>query len=174
MGNTTTKQHQRCINGALLSEDGSSSDNDEGPSIFEPQAESARSARYMRRAQQRFDAPEVVETETTFFSFSENSLSTPGTYRPRILVCGCNGMGQSTHIAPALLHSMEHLTVHCLDLPALYGVTARTPEEACSQVTRLSLFIFYLLFYFRIFSTCHYTSRTNQMLQRGRRACQKW
>ena len=139
MGNMTTKQDQRSVTGAVLSDDDESSDGDEGPNIFEPRAESARSARYMRRAQQRFDIPEAIHNETSFLSFSEGSLASPGTYRPRLLVSGCKGMGQSTHVAPALLHSMEHLTVHCLDLPALYGVTSRTPEEACSQVWFLLL-----------------------------------
>ena len=135
MGNAGTKQQQKCMTVAILSDDSSSSD--EGPNIFEPRAESARSVRYMRRTQQRFDEPEPVQTEISFLNFSGNSLATPGSYRPRLLVCGCEGMGQSTHVAPALLHSMEHLTVHCLDLPALYGVTSRTPEEACSQVSHI-------------------------------------
>lgn len=55
-------------------------------------------------------------------------------YRPRMLICGEKGMGQSAHLAPALLHTMEHMTVYCLDLPALFGVASKTPEEACAQV----------------------------------------
>lgn len=55
-------------------------------------------------------------------------------HRPRLLVCGQPGMGQTTHVAPAVVHLLEHLPLHRLDLPALYAVTARAPEEACAQV----------------------------------------
>ncbi|XP_064486868.1 ATPase family AAA domain-containing protein 2-like [Ornithodoros turicata] len=55
-------------------------------------------------------------------------------HRPRLMVCGRSGMGQTTHVAPAVLHLLEHLPLHRLDMPALYGVTARAPEEACAQV----------------------------------------
>ncbi|XP_077495990.1 ATPase family AAA domain-containing protein 2-like isoform X2 [Amblyomma americanum] len=55
-------------------------------------------------------------------------------HRPRLLICGRPGLGQTTHVAPAVLHLLEHLPLHRLDLPALHSVTARAPEEACAQV----------------------------------------
>lgn len=57
------------------------------------------------------------------------------TYRPRLLFSGESGQGQSTHLGPAVLHHLERIPVHVLDLPVLYGVSSRTPEEACAQVT---------------------------------------
>ena len=55
-------------------------------------------------------------------------------HRPRLLLAGEEGQGQTTHLAPSIMHHMERLPVHVLDLPALYAVSARTPEESCAQV----------------------------------------
>uniref|UniRef100_A0A8B9RGA3 ATPase family AAA domain-containing protein 2 n=1 Tax=Astyanax mexicanus TaxID=7994 RepID=A0A8B9RGA3_ASTMX len=60
----------------------------------------------------------------------------PTSYRPRLLLTGPQGSGQSTHLAPALLHHLDKFTVHRLDLPTLYSVSAKTPEESCAQVFR--------------------------------------
>uniref|UniRef100_A0A671QVV0 ATPase family AAA domain-containing protein 2 n=1 Tax=Sinocyclocheilus anshuiensis TaxID=1608454 RepID=A0A671QVV0_9TELE len=60
----------------------------------------------------------------------------PTSYRPRLLLTGPQGAGQSTHLAPAVLHHLEKFTVHRLDLPTLYSVSAKTPEESCAQVFR--------------------------------------
>uniref|UniRef100_A0A8C2TK71 ATPase family AAA domain-containing protein 2 n=1 Tax=Coturnix japonica TaxID=93934 RepID=A0A8C2TK71_COTJA len=60
----------------------------------------------------------------------------PTSYRPRLLLTGERGSGQTSHLAPALLHSLEKFSVHRLDLPALYSVSAKTPEESCAQVFR--------------------------------------
>ena len=51
-------------------------------------------------------------------------------FSSRFLIVGdsCNYLGS------ALLHHMERLPVHRLDLTTLYGLTARNPEEACVQV----------------------------------------
>ncbi|GIY05341.1 ATPase family AAA domain-containing protein 2B [Caerostris extrusa] len=35
---------------------------------------------------------------------------------------------------PAVLHLFENVTIHRLDIPALYAVTTRAPEEACAQI----------------------------------------
>ena len=56
------------------------------------------------------------------------------TFRPRLLLSGERGQGQSVHLGPALLHDMESLPVYTLDLPALYAVSVKTPEESCAQV----------------------------------------
>lgn len=137
MGNPSSSRHeQRSRVAVVLSDEEASSDDDLGPPIFEALPGSSRSERYMRRAQQFSSNPEMAGEahHTSFFSSANGQTRGLSTYRPRFLVCGGQGMGQSTHIAPALLHAMEHMTVHCLDLPALYGVTSKTPEEACSQV----------------------------------------
>ena len=53
--------------------------------------------------------------------------------RPRLLLSGDEGQGQTTHLAPAVLHQLERLPVHTLDLPALFANSAKTPEESCAQ-----------------------------------------
>uniref|UniRef100_A0A4W3HVM1 ATPase family AAA domain containing 2B n=1 Tax=Callorhinchus milii TaxID=7868 RepID=A0A4W3HVM1_CALMI len=65
-----------------------------------------------------------------------HSAASPTSHRPRLLLCGDKGCGQSSQLAPALLHSLERFSVHRLDLPALYSVSAKTPEESCAQVFR--------------------------------------
>ncbi|XP_043962401.1 ATPase family AAA domain-containing protein 2B [Gambusia affinis] len=71
-----------------------------------------------------------------FLHFSFSSLQQPTAYRPRLLLAGAPGSGQSSHLAPALLHHLDKLPVHRLDLPTLYSVSAKTPEESCAQVFR--------------------------------------
>ncbi len=69
-------------------------------------------------------------------SMSSGSRSNgPVTYRPRLLIAGSPGQGQTSHVAPALLHAMERLPVHVLDLPALYAVSVKTAEESCADVS---------------------------------------
>ncbi|XP_012515894.1 PREDICTED: ATPase family AAA domain-containing protein 2B [Propithecus coquereli] len=60
----------------------------------------------------------------------------PTSYRPRLLLSGERGSGQTSHLAPAVLHTLERFSVHRLDLPALYSVSAKTPEESCAQIFR--------------------------------------
>ncbi|XP_039271932.2 ATPase family AAA domain-containing protein 2B-like isoform X1 [Styela clava] len=67
-------------------------------------------------------------------SSMEHSLNT--VHRPRFLICGDSSSGHSSHLTPALLHDMEGIPIHCIDLPALYGVSVRSPEESCAQVFR--------------------------------------
>lgn len=56
------------------------------------------------------------------------------THRPRLLLAGFRSQGQSTHLAPAIIHALEKIPVHKLDFSALYSTPARAPEEACAQV----------------------------------------
>ncbi|XP_035000431.1 ATPase family AAA domain-containing protein 2B isoform X2 [Hippoglossus stenolepis] len=71
-----------------------------------------------------------------FIHFSTSALKQPTAYRPRLLLTGASGSGQSSNLAPALLHHLDKLPVHRLDLPTLYSVSAKTPEESCAQVFR--------------------------------------
>ncbi|CAL8313378.1 unnamed protein product [Lota lota] len=71
-----------------------------------------------------------------FLHFSTSVLQQPTAYRPRLLLAGPPGSGQSSHLAPALLHHLDKLPVHRLDLPTLYSVSVKTPEESCAQVFR--------------------------------------
>lgn len=51
-----------------------------------------------------------------------------------MLLAGLPGQGQTTHLGPAILHHLEQLPVHVLDLPSLFAVSTKTPEESCAQV----------------------------------------
>ena len=42
--------------------------------------------------------------------------------------------GQRTYLGPALLHMMETLPCVKLDIPALFSNSARSPEEAITQL----------------------------------------
>uniref|UniRef100_A0A672S1G3 ATPase family AAA domain-containing protein 2 n=1 Tax=Sinocyclocheilus grahami TaxID=75366 RepID=A0A672S1G3_SINGR len=75
-------------------------------------------------------------THKPFLHFTTSAYQQPTSYRPRLLLTGPQGAGQSTHLAPAVLHHLEKFTVHRLDLPTLYSVSAKTPEESCAQVFR--------------------------------------
>uniref|UniRef100_A0A8C5M8F0 ATPase family AAA domain-containing protein 2 n=1 Tax=Leptobrachium leishanense TaxID=445787 RepID=A0A8C5M8F0_9ANUR len=71
-----------------------------------------------------------------FLHFTTSACHQPTSYRPRLLLSGEPGSGQTSHLAPAVLHILEKFSVHRLDLPALYSVSAKTPEESCAQVFR--------------------------------------
>nr|XP_033792234.1 ATPase family AAA domain-containing protein 2B isoform X2 [Geotrypetes seraphini] len=71
-----------------------------------------------------------------FLYFTMSAYHQPTSYRPRLLLSGEKGSGQTSHLAPALLHTLEKFSVHRLDLPALYSVSAKTPEESCAQIFR--------------------------------------
>lgn len=63
-----------------------------------------------------------------------SSLKSRTTHRPRLLLTGLRTQGQSTHLAPAVIHTLEKIPTHKLDIAALYSVSARAPEEACAQI----------------------------------------
>ncbi|XP_062858315.1 ATPase family AAA domain-containing protein 2B [Trichomycterus rosablanca] len=84
-------------------------------------------------------SPKISHSSTVhkpFLNFTTSAYQQPTSYRPRLLLTGPQGSGQSTHLAPALLHHLNKFTVHRLDLPTLYSVSAKTPEESCAQVFR--------------------------------------
>ncbi len=102
-------------------------DDDTQPSIYEPLSYGSST-----RKTQRTTSPPPAPA--CFLNFMHSSSAIQLSHRARFLITGQEGMGQSTHFAPAVLYSMEHLKVYVLDLPSLFGVSARVPEEACSQV----------------------------------------
>lgn len=67
-------------------------------------------------------------------STGRSVLSQPTSYRPRLLLEGRVGSGQSSHLAPAVLHTLEKFTVYTLDMAVLFGTSATAPEETCAQV----------------------------------------
>lgn len=68
------------------------------------------------------------------FNLNRCVLSRPTSYRPRLLVQGRPGSGQSSHLAPAALHALEKFTVYTLDMAVLFGASATAPEETCAQI----------------------------------------
>uniref|UniRef100_A0A671QVN5 ATPase family AAA domain-containing protein 2 n=1 Tax=Sinocyclocheilus anshuiensis TaxID=1608454 RepID=A0A671QVN5_9TELE len=109
----------------LLVEDSYSEDEEclGAPSIYETHSGSLKEA-------------SSCTTHKPFLHFTTSAYRQPTSYRPRLLLTGPQGAGQSTHLAPAVLHHLEKFTVHRLDLPTLYSVSAKTPEESCAQVFR--------------------------------------
>ncbi|XP_041798159.1 ATPase family AAA domain-containing protein 2-like isoform X2 [Chelmon rostratus] len=67
-------------------------------------------------------------------SLNRSVLSHPTSYRPRLLLEGRPGSGQSSHLAPAVLQALEKFTVYTLDMAVLFGASATTPEETCAQI----------------------------------------
>ena len=68
------------------------------------------------------------------------SFETLRIFRPRLAIYGKPGMGQS-FVGAALLHHLEGYHVQSLDIGALMGDSARTPEAAmASNIMRVSLF----------------------------------
>ncbi|XP_068179412.1 ATPase family AAA domain-containing protein 2-like isoform X2 [Antennarius striatus] len=61
-------------------------------------------------------------------------VSHPTSYRPRLLLEGRPGSGQSSYLAPAILHALEKFTVYTLDVAVLFGASATAPEESCAQI----------------------------------------
>uniref|UniRef100_A0AAR2JND8 ATPase family AAA domain-containing protein 2 n=1 Tax=Pygocentrus nattereri TaxID=42514 RepID=A0AAR2JND8_PYGNA len=70
----------------------------------------------------------------TFLHFNRSALQQPTSFRPRLLLSGGPGSGQSTHLAPAILHTLEKFPVYTLDMAVLFGVSTTSPEEACAQL----------------------------------------
>uniref|UniRef100_A0A8C4I719 ATPase family AAA domain-containing protein 2 n=1 Tax=Dicentrarchus labrax TaxID=13489 RepID=A0A8C4I719_DICLA len=119
--------HAQCTDRDNTHEDlYSDDDNEEGSSsIYEVQPAASPKSQLSSSAMHR-----------PFLHFSFSALQHPTAYRPRLLLAGAPGSGQSSHLAPALLHHLDKLPVHRLDLPTLYSVSAKTPEESCAQVFR--------------------------------------
>ena len=65
---------------------------------------------------------------------SSHPHTLPTLHRPRLLLCGAPGGGQSSHLGPALLHALEEIPVKVLDLSSVVGVTSCSPEESLVQL----------------------------------------
>uniref|UniRef100_A0A8C0B1J6 ATPase family AAA domain-containing protein 2 n=1 Tax=Buteo japonicus TaxID=224669 RepID=A0A8C0B1J6_9AVES len=70
-----------------------------------------------------------------FLDFSRNAYNQPTSCRPRFLLVGEPGCGQTSHLAPAVIHALEKFPVYTLDLSVLF-VSATSPEETCAQLMR--------------------------------------
>ncbi|XP_043784372.1 ATPase family AAA domain-containing protein 2-like [Apis laboriosa] len=56
---------------------------------------------------------------------------------PRILLCGDDD-SHTRHLGPALLHSLEHLPCHLLDITTLFEETGKAAEEALIQKMKMA------------------------------------
>ncbi|NXW14840.1 ATAD2 protein, partial [Circaetus pectoralis] len=70
-----------------------------------------------------------------FLDFSRKAYYQPTSCRPRFLLVGEPGYGQTSHLAPAVIHALEKFPVYTLDLSVLF-VTITSPEETCAQLMR--------------------------------------
>lgn len=83
--------------------------------------------------------PHVIVSVPSSYLLCRSVLSQPTSYRPRLLLEGRPGSGQSSHLAPAVLHALEKFTVYTLDMAVLFGASATAPEETCAQVNQMPL-----------------------------------
>ncbi|XP_072184827.1 ATPase family AAA domain-containing protein 2-like isoform X2 [Excalfactoria chinensis] len=70
-----------------------------------------------------------------FLDFSRKAYWQPTSCRPHLLLLGKAEYGQTSHLAPAVLHALEMFPVHTLDMAALF-VSMSSPEETCAQLIR--------------------------------------
>ncbi|XP_076231289.1 ATPase family AAA domain-containing protein 2-like [Calliopsis andreniformis] len=63
--------------------------------------------------------------------------SSRSTSSPRILLCGADD-SHTRHLGPALLHTLEHLPCHVLDVTTLFEETGRAAEEAIIQKMKMA------------------------------------
>lgn len=92
--------------------------------------------------------PLSVSSELSKLSMLSYGSAIPLVYRPRLLLCGGEGVGLD-HVGPAILHELEKFPVHSLGLPSLLSDPgAKTPEEALvhifSEARRTTPSILYL------------------------------
>lgn len=75
-----------------------------------------------------------VSAELSKLSKLSYGSGVPLVYRPRLLLCGGDGVGLD-HLGPAILHELEKFPVHSLGLPSLLSdPSAKTPEEALVHI----------------------------------------
>ncbi|KAK4794117.1 hypothetical protein SAY86_012111 [Trapa natans] len=78
--------------------------------------------------------PLSASPELTQLSILSYGSPFPLVYRPRLLLCGSDGVGLD-HLGPAILHELEKFPVHSLGLPSLMSdPSAKTPEEALVHI----------------------------------------
>lgn len=75
---------------------------------------------------------------TRYLGMSSHPHVPPAVCHPRLVLCGRAGMGQSSYLAPSLLHALEDFPVKTMDLLTVFGSSTRSPEEACTQVRMIS------------------------------------
>ncbi|KAL1767908.1 ATPase family AAA domain-containing protein 2 [Sigmodon hispidus] len=117
----TSKPVKSDVSCPLLESDLAYSDDDM-PSMYE----NGLSQKSFNQAKENFN----------FLHLNRNACYQPMSFRPRLLIVGEPGFGQSSHLAPAVIHALEKFTVYTLDIPVLFGISTTSPEETCSQTIR--------------------------------------
>lgn len=99
-----------------------------------------------------------IKSFKSFFFCSTGKAASRSNSCPRILLCGDDD-SHTRHLGPALLHSLEHLPCHLLDITTLFEETGKAAEEALIQViityyhrkiinVKIEFYIiFYILYY---------------------------
>ncbi|KAG6592992.1 ATPase family AAA domain-containing protein, partial [Cucurbita argyrosperma subsp. sororia] len=78
--------------------------------------------------------PLAASSEFAKLSMLSFGSAIPLVFRPRLLLCGGEGVGLD-HLGPAILHELEKFPVHSLGLPSLLSdPSAKTPEEALVHI----------------------------------------
>ncbi|XP_062384695.1 ATPase family AAA domain-containing protein 2-like isoform X3 [Sardina pilchardus] len=70
----------------------------------------------------------------SFLQTMRSAALHPTSHRPRLLLSGRPGSGQTTHLSPAVLHALEKFTVYTLDMVSLFGDCTKSAEQACCQI----------------------------------------
>ncbi|KAK3753237.1 hypothetical protein RRG08_024509 [Elysia crispata] len=128
----TLKQAKELAQGGIPWEELLSDEDEDAPSIFMPSTTIKWNNASKNSALGH--ASSSLQPVSTYLNFTSCATTRPTIFRPRLMLVGCEGQGQTTHLAPAVIHQMENLPCHVLDLPTLYAVTAKTPEESCANV----------------------------------------
>ncbi|XP_031785663.1 ATPase family AAA domain-containing protein 2-like isoform X2 [Nasonia vitripennis] len=71
--------------------------------------------------------PEMINSDESYKKASLHSTNCP-----RILLCGTDDC-HTRHLGPAVLHTLEHLPCHILDVTTLFEETGRAAEESIIQ-----------------------------------------
>lgn len=86
--------------------------------------------------------PKPVTLQTCYLNIycSSGKASSRSSNCPRLLLSGEDD-SHTRHLGPAILHALEHLPCHVLDITTLFEVTGRAVEEAIIQVRLFILMV---------------------------------
>ncbi|KAL4237041.1 ATPase AAA domain-containing protein 2 [Mactra antiquata] len=91
---------------------------------------------YEQKIDKRRKQSNIPDIPESFMNFKSYAYRHPSTHRPRLLLSGNKDQGQTNYLAPAVIHHLEQLPVHTLDISTLYACSARSPEESCAHIFR--------------------------------------
>ncbi|RUS81519.1 hypothetical protein EGW08_010726 [Elysia chlorotica] len=131
----TLNQAKDLTEGGVPWEELLSDEDENAPSIFMPSTSTSKWNKTSKNApSEHMSSSLSLQPGSRYLNFISCATTRPTIFRPRLMLVGCEGQAQTTHLAPAVIHQMENLPCHVLDLPTLYAVTAKTPEESCANV----------------------------------------